>query len=333
MKRDYYDVLGVDRGASEDEIKKAYRQLALKYHPDRNKDEDAESKFKEVSEAYAILTDPEKKQMYDQYGHDAARRGNWDMSDVFGDFFSNPFASMFQRRHKGSDASVLITLTLEEVATGVEKQVTYTRKKQCKDCKGVGGEGIPCPGCGGQGQVQHQHGPMAILATCPRCRGKKIQLKTTCSKCRGTGSINDNRTLSLKIPPAVEHGEILILRGEGNSSDQSMPPGDLRCQIKVESHKIFQREGLNLVKVHKLRFTEVCLGTTCDIPTIRGQTVGLRIPAGTQFGQVFRLQKCGLKNGHRHGDLFVQIKVIVPKNLGKKASKLLKDFDSACGII
>lgn len=332
MKRDYYEVLGIDRSAGEDEIKKVYRQLAFKYHPDRNKDKDAEEKFKEIGEAYAILSDPKKRHMYDQYGHEAAARGGWDMSDIFGDLFRGNFSSVFRQR-RGSDASVLVTLTLEEVATGVEKQVVYTRKKICIKCRGIGGEGVSCPSCNGQGQVGHRDGPFTVSIPCPRCRGRKIQIKTTCKKCYGRGNINDNRTLSLKIPPAVKNGETLRLRGEGHITDPSMQAGDLRCQIKVEPHKIFQRENLNLVMVHSLRFIEVCLGTKCNIPTINGDEVGLRIPAGTQFEQVFRLQKYGLKDGHRQGDLYVQIKVVVPKNIGEKASKLLKDFDSACGIM
>jgi len=333
MKKDYYEVLNVNRSASEDDIKKSYRHLALKYHPDRNKDKDAENKFKEISEAYAILIDPEKRQMYDQYGHEAARRGGWDIPDIFSDFFgANPFASMFHRRQqRGSDVSVLVELTLEEVATGVEKQVVYTQKKTCMNCKGIGGQTIPCTNCKGFGQIYHRQNPfMTVSTTCPRCQGKKVQLKTTCLKCHGTGSINNSRTLSLNIPPAVKNGEILRLKGEGNSVNSSLPSGDLQCQIKVISHTIYHREDLNLIMVHNLRFAEVCLGTKCDIPTIYGNTVELNIPKGTQFGQILRLKKHGLKNGHRQGDLLVRVNVEVPKHLGEKASKLLKEFDSTC---
>ncbi len=338
MKRDYYEVLDVSKKAASDEIKKAYRRLALKYHPDKNEDADAEEKFKEASEAYSVLIDNEKRQQYDLYGHDAARQGNWsdinfDPRDIFGaDFFggNDPFSVFFGgRRGRGEDIGIDVELSLEEAANGVEKQVSYTQRDRCSICHGIGGTGSSCPSCKGAGKIKYQRGPfMSMISTCPACSGKKIQIKEFCKSCKGKGKKTKNRTLSLKIPPVIDDNEVLVFREKGNLNNSSLPRGDLHCRVRIKHHDLFTRKGRHLIYKQMITFTGACLGTKLKIPTIYGKTVEIKVPPGTQFGEVFRICRQGLvtSTGSK-ADLFVRIDVFIPKKVSKEARRKLQELE------
>lgn len=342
MKKDYYDVLGVNKDATSEQIKKAYRRAVLKHHPDRNKENEAEAseKFKEASEAYAVLGDDEKRDIYNRYGHEGAERANWnfnfDMSDIFGgrDIFggADPFSVFFghRRQQRGSDTQTDVLLTLEEIATGIEKQISFRRADQCDTCHGMGGTGISCSECRGQGRIR-QHGPFTtIIVTCPKCNGKKIEITEICKKCQGKGKKITTETLSINIPPGIENNEVLVFQGKGNLSNFSFPRGNLRCIIKVKPHHVFKRESNHLSCEQEISFVDACLGKSISVSTIYKDQIELKIPKGTQFGQIFRILGKGLPNPSLHGnkgDMFVKIKIKVPGKLSSKASNLLRKFD------
>lgn len=325
-KRDYYEVLGVARDATPDEIKRAYRKLAMQHHPDQN-DSDDDAAFKEAGEAYGVLSDPDQRQKYDQFGHDGPNM-NWSGQAGFSDIFSSFFGGFRQQeRQRGSDIQTTVTLTLEEVARGAEKHVVLHRHNHCASCQGIGGSGKACSTCKGNGRINQQHGPFQSSRTCHKCHGKKLQITSPCQKCGGAGRRQETHTVSIQIPPGVDDGETLIIRGEGNGDRPSRPRGDCRLHVSVLRHPKFQRDGYHLVHDKALRFSDLCLGTKCKIETLLGETVELTIPAGTQFGQVFRLSGHGLRLRQQKGDLFVRIRVNVPKNIPTKAASLIKDFD------
>lgn len=326
-KKDYYDVLGLERDASPEQIKKAYRRLAHKYHPDRNKAEEAIDKFKEAAEAYEVLSDSSKKQEYDTYGHSAPQinrsSGFSNPFDIFSEFFGG------LRTAKGRDLRVEITITLEEVLSGAKKQLSYHRHIKCTKCNGLGGSGSSCSTCGGYGQVQQNNGFMRIVTNCPSCRGSGIKILSTCDTCKGEGQIQDKQDIEIKIPAGIQAGNQIHVRGGGDILDTKIAPGDLLCSIVLEPHAIFNRKGQDIQCVQDLSFAEACLGTKLQVPLLGGGNSDLDIPSGTQFGQSFRLKGKGLPkvSQKRRGDQYVKINITVPTKLSKKERDLLEQFD------
>ncbi len=335
-KRDYYDVLGVARSASPNDIKKAYRQLALKYHPDRNKDtQEAEEKFKEVTEANNTLSDPETRQKYDMFGHAGTNAQpnpvGWPSSG-FGDIFAS-FFNKTRQPQQGEDVRIELVITLEDVAKGIEKQISFNRHTQCNTCKGLGGECVPCASCNGQGRHRmRQGGFMTFETPCPNCKGRKVQITKLCTECNGRGQKIDNKVISVRIPPGIDENEVFLIRGEGSLTNSSLPRGDLHCHVRIKQHKYFTRHGINLVCKKKISFTEACLGSTTTVKTIYDDSIKLRIPPGTQVGQVFKIPNKGLPGNHKSvgqiGSLFIETELSIPQNISQKAMALLKEFEA-----
>ncbi len=327
-KQDYYVTLGVAKDSSEQEIKKAYRKLAHKYHPDRNSDPGAEDKFKEVSEAYETLSDPEKKEQYNAYGHDVPRTNHRQAQhnpfDMFNSFFGGGFGG---RRPKGHDIRIALNITLEEALTGVNKTIMYTRHVMCAKCKGQGGTGSSCSKCGGYGQVEQQHAFMRVVTTCPGCGGKGVVITNKCSNCH-QGQVEDKKEVTIKVPSGIETGNQIQSRGGGHIPNTSIDPGNLLCVITVYPHDLFSRKGQDLQCIQEISFVEACLGHSLKVPLLGGGEANLKIPAGTQFGQSFRLKGHGLPrvSKKQRGDQYVKIQINVPKNLSKKEKELLKQF-------
>lgn len=341
MKQDYYDTLSVGRDASQNEIKKAYRKAALKHHPDRNKDnvEAAETKFKEVAEAYEVLSDSNKKEIYDQYGHEGLQgRGytpagadwhNINVEDLIRGFGFGGFSS---RPRRGSDIQIGIPITLEEVAKGCKKNISFARFDKCDTCKGAGGTGISCPSCNGYGkvEVQHQHGfqQVRMITECRTCEGTGNKITKECSTCNGQGMKESRPSIDIKIPAGMEHGQALTIKGQGHKDEFDIPRGHVHCVIQVTPHEIFQRKGAHLFCSKSISFTQACLGGKVDVPTILGETVALKVPTGTQPGQVLRLKGKGLPHSSgRKGDQLVKVNIVVPKKVSTDAAKLLREFD------
>ncbi len=343
--RVYYEVLGVSRSASEQEIKSAYRKLALKFHPDRNPgDSRAEESFKEAAEAYAVLGDPEKRQRYDVYGHagvaGAAAQGFdptifQDFGDSLGDFFG--FGDVFGRRgrggpRRGADLRYNLELTFEEALFGTETSVQFPRAETCKACTGSGaapGFGpSSCPSCGGRGQVAFQQGFFSVARTCGRCRGSGRVVTTPCKDCRGEGQVAIDRKLQIKIPPGVDSGSQLRMTGEGEPGAQGAPAGDLYVVVRVQEHEFFKREGTDLFCEIPISFTQAALGATLDVPTPDGGHARLQVPEGTQTGASLRLRNQGVPHlgGRGRGDLHVTLRVMVPKRLNAEQRKLLEQL-------
>ncbi|HRR98304.1 MAG TPA: molecular chaperone DnaJ [Candidatus Syntrophosphaera sp.] len=363
-KRDYYEVLGVSRDASEDEIKKAYRKLAMKYHPDKNPDnKEAEEKFKEASEAYEVLSDKEKRQLYDQYGHAGIDQqfGNggfsWndfshfdDISDLFGGGFSSIFDTLFgggfssrsresQRySNQGENIQIDLALTLKEIALGTEKKVRITVKDICDQCRGTGsadGKAETCPQCHGTGQVrtvrQSLFGQMQSISECPSCRGEGKIIRNKCPKCMGEGRISKNKEINVKIPAGVEENQVIRLRGQGNVGPRNGSYGDILVVIHEKPDELFERDGNNIILELPITVTQAVLGDEVIVPTLTG-TAKMKIPPGTQSGRIFRLRGQGIKglNSYSRGDLLVKIKVVVPTKLSREEMELynrLKEFD------
>ena len=350
-KRDYYEVLGVQRSSSKDEIKNQYRNLALKYHPDRNKAPDAEERFKEISEAYAILSDDEKRAQYDQFGHagidsryspeDIFRSVNFD--EIFRDFGSG-FGSIFDTllgggRSRGpaggQDLRYDLEISLEQAYSGLAKEIEVPRREQCTECHGSGAKpGTSpkrCPDCGGTGQIQHVRmaGPMrfAVTQPCNKCRGQGIIIEKPCSTCRGVGIVERQRRINIKIPPGVDTGSRLIMRGEGDASDAGGQGGDLYVILHVRPHGIFTREGADLVCHVDLNLTKAVLGGDVEVPTLNGPAK-ITVPAGTQSGAMFRLRKKGMPGlrSYVRGDELVVVQVKTPTKLTSRQRELIKDL-------
>jgi len=356
-KRDYYEILGVPRDASPETIKKSYRQMALKYHPDRNPgDRESEDKFKEAAEAYSVLIDSEKRSVYDRFGHDGLRGEGFggfsgfnssvfaDFEDILGSFFNFGFENLFgtarQNRPKypsrGRDLALELDLQLEDVVYGTEKEIKINRTEHCPECGGSrmkpGTEKSFCQHCQGRGQVRYQQGFFAISRTCSHCQGSGEIIPFPCKHCRGTGKIKKKKTLTVKIPPGVDNGTKLRLEGEGEAGDQGAERGDLYVITHVKKHKFFEREGNDLYCEISISFTKAALGSTIEIPTFEGSEP-LRIPEETQTGQTFRLRGKGIKDlySHRKGDIFVKVLVKTPKNLNKEQKKHLRQFAESMG--
>lgn len=353
-KRDYYEVLGVSKGASGDEIKKAFRKMSKKYHPDLHPgDKEAEEKFKEVNEAYQVLSDDEKRQRYDQFGH-AGVDGNagfgggsgfnggfdfGDLGDIFGDFFGGFGGGGRARRNgprRGSDLSQYINLTFEEAAFGCKKKINITSNERCEECGGSGAkkgtQPVTCPQCNGTGQVQQRRQTMFgftnVVSECPSCHGKGKIIKEPCSSCRGTGRIRKNKTIEVNIPAGIDTDQVMRIQGAGNAGENGGPNGDLQLVIKVKPHQLFKRSGFDVNVVFPITFVQAALGATLKVPTIHG-IVEYDIPEGTQTNTRFRLKGKGIPvlNGRGTGDEYVTVTVEVPKNLSQKQKELLREFD------
>ena len=358
-KRDYYEVLGVSKGASEDEIKKAYKKLARKYHPDMNPgDKEAEEKFKEVNEANEVLSDPEKKARYDQFGfagvdpnYGAGGAGGGygggfdfgDLGDIFGSFFGGGFGGGQVRRNgpqRGESIRASVSVTFKEAAFGCEKEVTIQRSEQCTTCKGNGcAPGTTpeiCPDCHGSGVVQvQQRTPMGVFASsrpCQRCHGTGKIIHQPCTDCGGTGAVRKRKTIKINIPAGIDHGQTISLRGQGNAGKNGGPAGDLLITVMVQPHELFRREGNDVLCEAPITFSQAVLGATLEIPTIDGQ-VKYDIPEGTQTGTVFRLRGKGIPvlNGRGRGDQYVTVTIETPRGLNREQRDALKKFDAALG--
>lgn len=360
QKRDYYEVLGVSRGASEDEIKKAYKKMARKYHPDLNPgDKTAEEKFKEVNEAYEVLSDADKKARYDQYGH-AGVDPNFgaggfgggfdgsfdfgDLGDIFGSFFGGGFGGGRRTNpnapQRGESIRMSIAISFEEAAFGCEKAVTVERYETCDTCHGNGcAPGTSpevCPDCHGTGTVQvRRQTPMGVFATsspCPKCGGKGRIIHQPCKDCRGSGMVRKKKTIQASIPAGIDNGQTISIRGQGNAGKNGGPAGDLLITITVRPHELFRREGTSVLCEAPITFTQAVLGAELEIPTIDGK-VKYTLPEGTQSGTAFRLKGKGIPsiNGRGRGDQYVTVYIETPKNLNKEQKEALKKFAETMG--
>ncbi len=345
-KRDYYEVLQVQRNASEAEIKKAYRRLAMKYHPDRNPDDkEAEEKFKEAKEAYEVLSDAQRRAAYDQFGHAAAHQsmgggggGGSSFSDIFEDVFGDIFGTGGRgggsRVYRGADLRYNLTLDLEEAVHGTTIQIRVPTLVTCGSCNGSGARAgstpTTCPTCGGHGQVRIQQGIFAVQQTCPNCRGSGKIIKDPCPDCRGQGRVQEHKTLSVKVPPGVDTGDRIRLAGEGEAGENGGPPGDLYVHINIRPHPIFTREDNNLFCEVPIGFVTAALGGELEVPTLEGRVV-LKIPPETQSDKVFRLRGKGVKpvRGGAVGDLLCKVMVETPVNLSEEQKELLRRFQDS----
>ena len=347
-QRDYYDVLGLSRNASEQDIKKAFRRLAMKYHPDRNPDDsEALTKFKEAKEAHDVLTDPRKRSAYDQFGHagvsgqggfgggpgDFAGGG---FSDIFGDVFGDIFGGRGggRRTARGADLRYDLSLTLEEAVTGKDVKIRIPTTVECHHCGGSGAKPgtrpKECPTCHGAGQVRMQQGFFSIQQTCPECRGTGKVVEEACRHCRGVGRLKEEKTLSVKVPAGVDTGDRIRLAGEGEPSEHGGIAGDLYVQVVVEDHPIFKREDSHLFCEVPISFVTAALGGELEVPTLNGKVV-LKVPAGTQTGKLFRMRGKGVKpvRGGPIGDLLCRVMVETPVNLTEPQKALLREFDDS----
>lgn len=321
-KRDYYQVLGVDKDASAEEIKKAYRQAALKFHPDRNKtDPDAEKKFKEAAEAYGVLSDTEKRAKYDKHGHNAPPQG-------FGGY--SP-ADMFNRygwtqKRQNSGAKVAVRITLREAAKGCKKDISFERYTFCQACSGEGGDGVTCTTCGGYGHVEQQHTMMRIVITCPTCHGSGKVVTTKCTVCHGEGMQTDTPVLTIDIPAGIDTGDRLRLAEQGHQEDLDLPRGDVYVFVQVSRDSVFTRSNQHLHVYKTVPMTKAVLGGKISVKTIFDEDVEINIPPGTQHGQKFRLRGKGMPLANKHGDQLVEIKVEIPQKLSPEAKALLEEF-------
>lgn len=352
-KRDYYEVLGIDKNASADDIKKAYRKLAKQYHPDLNKDNpEAAEKFKEVGEAYSVLSDPDKKSRYDQFGHagiDGSAGGGGfsggfgdfdmgDLGDIFGSFFGGGFGSGSRRQNapqKGRDIRVQTELTFEEAAFGCTKEVRVSRLDNCSACGGTGAktgtQPVTCSRCGGRGQVRMAQntpfGQIQTTTTCPDCRGKGKIIKEKCAACQGTGKMRKTDTIPFNIPKGVDDGQSVRIRSKGDAGENGGPNGDLYVVIKIKPHSIFKREDYDVYIDVPISFVQATLGCDLEIPTLDGKKTQ-SIPEGTQSGTRFKMKGIGIYN-HRtnsRGDMYVTVNVEIPKNLTQKQRETLMKF-------
>jgi molecular chaperone DnaJ len=348
-KRDYYEVLGVSKGASEDEIKKAFRKLAMKYHPDRNPgNHEVEEKFKEAKEAYEILTDANKRAAYDQYGHAGvdpsmagagAGAGNFrDFADAFSDIFGDIFGGGRGGRsqvYRGADLRYNLEISLEEAARGTETKIRIPVMTECENCHGSGAkpgtEPVTCPSCGGYGQVRMQQGFFSIQQTCPRCHGSGRVVAEACTHCHGEGRIKQHKTLSVRIPAGVDEGDRIRLTGEGEAGINGGPPGDLYVMVHLKAHAVFTRDHDDLHCEMPISFATAALGGEVQIPTLEGHAA-IKIPAETQTGKAFRLRGKGIKGvrSQQPGDLLCHVVVETPVNLNERQKELLREFDHCC---
>ena len=345
-KRDYYEVLGVSRTASADEIKKSYRRLAMKHHPDRNKDDtSAEGKFKEAKEAYEVLSDSDKRATYDRFGHDGLNSGPGGaggfsaegFGDIFGDVFGDIFGGGRQRGSqvfRGADLGYELRLDLEKAVSGDTVTIEVPTQVACESCDGSGAKKgtkpVKCSTCGGVGQVRMQQGFFSIQQTCPACKGAGTTIGDPCTDCHGRGRVRKTKTLSVKVPSGVDDGDRIRLSGEGEAGRNGGPPGDLYVEVRVNPHKIFTRDGADLACEVPVSMGKAILGGEVELPTLDGH-VSLKVPAGTQSGKVFRLRGKGVTTvrDHRKGDLFAKVSVETPVNLTAEQKEMLNRFEES----
>lgn len=352
-KRDYYEVLSIEKKASADDIKRAYRRMAIKFHPDKNPgDKEAEAKFKECAEAYEVLSDTTKRQQYDQFGHEGLRgMGMHDYSHMrwqdigsifenvagFEDFFGGIFGGGRRRGgrrtgpSRGYDLETGVELTLNEIAQGAEKTIEFTRQDRCDQCNGSGAakgsKPSRCKVCGGSGQVAKGGGFFQMVSTCPQCHGGGQVITKPCGKCKGGGRVPRKRTVTIKVPAGVHEGQGIRVAGEGEPGQHGGPNGDLYCYVRVTPHTFLERDGNNLIAIVPITFTQAILGTTIDVPSLDG-TKQLKIPRGTQYGSLFRIRGQGLPDirSGRTGDQLVQVTIETPTNLDGQQEELLRQF-------
>ena len=353
-KADYYETLGVSRDASAEELKKAYRKLAMKYHPDRNPDDkSAEQTFKDVNEAYGVLRDKQKRAAYDQFGHaafdgaaagaGAAGAGGFDFSSGFADIFEEMFGD-FMGGHRGggpgtrgSDLRYNLEISLEEAFSGSQTQIRVPTLVSCPSCKGSGAEGgaqpVTCPSCHGRGRIRAQQGFFTIERTCPACQGEGQVLSNPCKTCGGAGRTRKEKTLSVSIPAGVAEGTRIRLAGEGEAGQRGAPAGDLYLFISVRPHRFFHRDGTNIHCRVPIAMTTAALGGAIEVPTVGGKRARVTIPAGTQTGEQFRLRGKGMPVLHSkaRGDMYIEVAVETPVNLDKRQKALLKEFEELGG--
>jgi len=352
VKRDYYEVLSVERDCGEQELKSAYRKLALQYHPDRNPDDpSAEERFKEASEAYGVLSDPQKRAAYDRFGHSGVNGGGGfggfdvnsvDLGDIFGDLFGDFFSGGGQQRRRtraqrGADLRIDLHLEFEEAVFGVKKSVTVSRHETCEVCRGTGAapgtSPTTCPDCGGRGQVRYQQGFFAISRPCGRCGGAGSVISEPCRTCRGHGRVARERSLDVQVPAGVEDGTRIRYSEQGEAGQNGGPQGDLYIVLHVQEHEIFEREGNDLHCAVPISFPQAALGADIIVPTLYGEHK-LKVPEGTQSGHIFRIRHKGVPvlNSSGKGDLFVEVQVQVPSKLTKRQRELLEELSATVRV-
>jgi molecular chaperone DnaJ len=358
-KRDYYEILGISRDASSEEIKKAYRKLALEFHPDRNPgNKEAEEKFKEAAEAYSVLIDSERRSVYNRFGHDGLRGEGFtgftgfdssifrDFEDILGDFFGFSFGDFFGTRSKrrryypqrGRDLGLELEITLEEASFGAEKEIKLSRSEFCTVCHGSGmtpgTEKSNCHHCQGTGQVRYSQSFFTVSRTCSHCQGRGEIITSPCKECHGSGKIKVKRFLKINIPAGIDDGSKLRIAGEGDSGDSGAPRGNLYVLVRLKKHKFFERENGNLYCQIPIAFSQAALGGKVEVPTLEKSEI-LKIPPGTESGDVFRIKGKGVKSFHSNGkgDLFVKVKIETPLNLTKEQKELLRKFGQSRGDI
>ncbi|MFS4460606.1 molecular chaperone DnaJ [Bdellovibrio sp. HCB2-146] len=349
-QRDYYEILGVARDAEQDAIKKAYRKLAMQYHPDKNPgNKEAEEKFKEAAGAYEILSDPQKRAQYDRFGHDAFRGGGGgggyqdvedifaNFGDIFGDFFGGGMGGGARQRRsrnesrRGSDLRYITEVTLKEVISGVERDIEFDTEKSCDDCKGTGAEKgsqpVTCTMCNGSGQVVRSQGFFAMASTCPQCQGQGTMIKNPCKSCKGKGRVGEHRKIRLNIPPGVDTGTRLRVAGEGEGGYNNGPTGDLYVEIRVKQHPHFERRGEDLFAELSVPYVQMLLGAEIEVPTVTGKAE-LEVTRGTHSGDNVKLPGEGLPSlrGNRRGDIYFRVNVQFPEKISKEEEKLLKEI-------
>lgn len=343
-KRDYYEVLGVSRTAMDEELKKCFRRLAMKNHPDRCPDDPhAQERFKEAREAYEVLGDPQRRAMYDRHGHAAFEHGMGgrngagfgDVGDIFGDIFSDIFGGGGGRRARGSDLRYMMELDLEEAVAGIEKQIEIPTLVNCHHCNGSGsadGKTVTCTTCRGHGRVRMQNGIFSIQQACPHCDGAGKTIETPCRQCHGEGRLQEERTLSVRIPAGVDNGDRIRLASQGEAGASGAAPGDLYVEVRVREHAIFQRDGNDLHCEVPVRFAQAALGAQIEVPTLDGEATISVLPE-TQSGHVFRLRGQGVKSvrSGRAGDLLCRLVVETPVRLTRRQRELLQEFESTFG--
>lgn len=362
-KQDYYEVLGVSRDVSQEEIKKAYRKLAVKYHPDKNPGKDSEEKFKEAAEAYEVLSDPQKRTQYDQYGHkgiqaefsrgggfggfgfdleealrmfNGAFAGSRGGGSIFDNFFGGGTAEREGVGQRGANLRYDLEISLKEAALGIETAIQVPRPETCSVCQGTGAKPgtktVACSTCGGSGQVRYSQGFFSVRQTCNRCRGEGRVIETPCGNCRGEGRVRNRRKILAKVPPGVETGSRLRMAGEGEAGLRGAPPGDLYIVIHVKEHEIFERHGNDLLCEVPISFSQAALGAEVPVPTLDG-SVKMKIPAATQTGKVFRLKGKGITNlrGYGKGHQYVRVVVETPAKLNEKQKAMLREFAKSGG--